>query len=69
MFDINNPLLKGLLRSQLKNLKKVKIEIQSEKSNLKNSYRIKDQSISSGEACLVLEDTETGDISYLNVKL
>ena len=69
MFNMNNPLLQNFLRSQMKNLKKVKIEMKSEKSNSKNSYRVKDQSFNAGEACLTLEDTETGEICYLNVKI
>ena len=69
MLGMNNKMLELLLKSQLKNLKKVKVELSSEKSQSKKLYRIKDQNIQSGDAGLTLEDTKTGEISYLRFKL
>ena len=61
--------MQSLLKSQLKKLKQVKIEMRSGKDNSKNCYRIKDHNIRSGEACFTLEDTNTGEISYMDVRL
>ncbi len=66
---MSSSMMQSLLKSQLKKLKKVKIEMRSGKDNSKNSYRIKDHSIDSQSACLTLENTETGEISYMDVKL
>ena len=66
---MNSPIVQSLLKSQLKKLKKVKIEIRSEKNNSKNTYRIKDQKISPEGAYLTLEEINTGEISYMDVKL
>ena len=69
MFNMSSSIVQSLLKSQLKKLKKVKIEIKSEKSDSKNIYRIKDQNISPEGAYLTLEEVNTGEISYMDVKL
>ena len=65
MFNMNSAMLNSLIKSQLKKLKKVKVEFSCEKTNSKKQYRIKDQNLQDQEALLVLEDQETGDISHL----
>lgn len=69
MFNMNSPIIQSLLRSQLKKLKKVKIEIRSKKDDSKNTYRIKDHNISVEGAYLTLEEINTGEISYMDVRL
>ena len=69
LLGMNNKMLELFLKSQLKNLKKVRVEWSSEKNQSKNLYRIKDQNIHSGEAYLTLEDIKTGEISHLHFKL
>ena len=62
-------MLKGLIKTQLKTLKKVTVEMISEKDQSKSRHRIKDQDIQERSASLVLENLDTGEITQLNFKL
>lgn len=68
MFNMSSALLKNMLKTQIKTLKKMKVEMVPEKTQSKRTYRIKDQDIKSQEACLVLEDMETEEIIHLSFK-
>ena len=67
MFGMSNKMLETLFKSQLKSLKKAKIEI--EKQGTKQLCLIKDQEFGKGQACLYLEDAKTGEPISLRLKI
>lgn len=68
MFNMNSAMLNNLMKSQFKKLKKVKVEFLCETSPSKKHYRIKDQSLLEQEACLILEEINTGEKAQLTFK-
>lgn len=67
MFGMSNNMLAALLKPQLENLKKAKIEL--ERQGVKQLYLIKDHKLSKGQACLYLEDEKTGEFISLRLKI
>ncbi|MDE0091919.1 MAG: hypothetical protein OXN83_01375 [Oligoflexia bacterium] len=67
MFGMNQKMLETLLKSQIKNLKKVQVEI--EKGSEKKSCKITDQKIQQGSATLYLTEKETGENFKLHFRL
>ncbi|MCY4321887.1 MAG: hypothetical protein OXC37_05775 [Bdellovibrionaceae bacterium] len=59
MFQMNQKMMETLLKSQLKNLKKVNVEI--EKNSGKKACKITDHKIQQGLATLYLKDIQTGE--------
>ena len=69
MFNMNSAMLNSLMKSQLKKLKKVKVEFVCETNNFKKQYRITDHNLFEQGAYLILEELNTGEKAQLNFKL
>ena len=67
MFGMNQKMMEKLLKSQLKNLKKLQVEI--EQSSGTNTCEITDQKIQQGSASLYLKDKKTGESFKLHFRL
>ena len=67
MFGMNQKMMETLLKSQLKNLKRLQVEIEQESGT--NTCEIVDQKIQQGLAILYLRDKKTGESFKLQFKL